>query len=214
MVESGSIEIELDKMIYEVEEIYWVPNTSEKIFNKKYCELLKCIGNQNAIFGGDINTDYLKLMQHKRSKELYSINVNAQYIPSITLPTWVTHNSCTLIDNIHVKEKSLSRYCAGILVDDISDHFPCLLSLQLKMLPNKESLLYKFTRSINDEKILAINNELLYKDWTYLLEYDVYDSYAKLSKEITTVWNKHAPLVLKRIQPRDICKRAGWQRHY
>ena len=127
-------------------------------------------------------------------------------MPSITLPTQVTHNSYSLIDNIHVKDKSLSRHYAGVLVDDISDHLPCLLSLQLKMSPNNESPLYKFTRSINDEKIFAVNNELPYKDWTHLLDYDVDDSYAKLSEEITTVLNKHAPLVLKRIEPRDICK--------
>ena len=206
MVESGFIEIELHKIIYVGGEIYWIPNTSEKIFNEKYCELLKHIRNQNAIIGGDFNIDYLKLLQHKRSEELYNINVNAQYIPSITLPTQVTHNSCTLIDNIHVKDKNLSRYYAGILLDDISDHFPCLLSLQLKMSPNKESPLYKFTSSINDEKIFVMNNELLYKDWTHLLGYEVDDSYVKLSEEITIVLNKHGPLVLKRIQPRDICK--------
>ena len=38
-----------------------------------------------------------------------------------------------------------------------------------------------------------MNDELLYKDQSHLLDYDV-------------VLNKHAPLVLKRIQPRDICK--------
>ena len=138
MVESGFIEIELDKTIYIVGEIYRVPNTSEKIFNEKYCELPKCIGNQNAIICGDFNIDYLKLLQHKRSEEFNNINVTAHYIPCITSPTQVTHNSCTLIDNIHVKDKSLSRYYAGVLVDDISDHFPYLLSLQLKMSPNKE----------------------------------------------------------------------------
>ena len=74
------------------------------------------------------------------------------------------------------------------------------------MSPNKESPLYKVTRSINDEKIFAMNNELLYKDWTHLLDYDIDDSYAKLSEVIATVLNKHAPLVLKRIQPRDICR--------
>ena len=207
MVESGFIEIELDKIIYILEEIYRILNTSEKIFNEKYCELLKCIGNQNAIIGGDFNIDYLQPLQHKRLEELYNINVNAQYILSITLLTRVTHNSCTLIENIHVKDKSLSRYYAGILVDDISDHFSCLLSLQLKMSPNKESPLYKFTRSINDEKTFAMDNELLYKDWTHLLDYDIDDSYAKLSEEITIVLNKDLPLVLKRIQPRDICRK-------
>ena len=65
MVESGFIEIELDKIIYIVGEIYWVPNTSEKIFNEKYCELLKCIGNQNAIIGGDFNIDCLNCCNTK-----------------------------------------------------------------------------------------------------------------------------------------------------
>ena len=66
--------------------------------------------------------------------------------------------------------------------------------------------MYKFTRSINDEKIFVMNSELLYKDWTHLLDYDVDDSYAKLSEGITTVLNKHVPLILKSLQPRDICK--------
>ena len=44
-------------------------------------------------------------------------------------------------------------------------------------------------------KIFAMNNELLYKDWTHLLDYDIDDSYAKLSEEITTVLNIHAPIV-------------------
>ena len=74
------------------------------------------------------------------------------------------------------------------------------------MSPNKESPLYKFTRSINDEKVFAMSNELVYKDWTHLLDYAVDDSYAKFSEEITTVLSKHASLVVKRIQPRDICK--------
>ena len=70
-------------------EINQVPNTYEKIFNEKYYELLKCIGNQDAIIGGDFNIDYIRLLQHKRSEELYSINVNAQYIWS----TWM-HTPC------------------------------------------------------------------------------------------------------------------------
>ena len=61
MVESGFIEIELDKIIYVVGEIYQVPNPSEKTFNEKYCDLLKCIVHQNAIIGSDYNIDYLKL---------------------------------------------------------------------------------------------------------------------------------------------------------
>ena len=50
-----------------------------------------------------------------------------------------------------------------------------------------------------------MNNELSYKDWKHLLDYDIDDSYTKC-EEITTVLNKHAPLVLKRTQPLCICR--------
>ena len=60
--------------------------------------------------------------------------------------------------------------------------------------------------SINDDKIFAMTNELLYRDWTHLPGCDIDDSYPKLSEEITTVLNKHKPLVLKRIQLRVICR--------
>ena len=50
--------------------------------------------------------------------------------PIITRPTRITKSSTTLIDNILIDRKLLDSYYCGILLDDISDHMPCLLGLK------------------------------------------------------------------------------------
>ena len=46
-------------------------------------------------------------------------------IPTITKPTRVTHNTCSLIDDVYVNNFSNgSSSLSGILYWDISDHYP------------------------------------------------------------------------------------------
>ena len=48
-------------------------------------------------------------------------------IPSAILPTRITQDSSTLIDNIYISKQI--DYINKILIDDLSDHFPILLIL-------------------------------------------------------------------------------------
>ena len=48
-------------------------------------------------------------------------------VPTITRPTRITSESATLIDNIYVSGNRLEYLRSGILVADISDHFPIFL---------------------------------------------------------------------------------------
>ena len=54
-------------------------------------------------------------------------------MPTITRPTRITSESATLIDKIYVSGNRLEYLRSGILVADISDHFP-ILFLLVKML--------------------------------------------------------------------------------
>ena len=45
-------------------------------------------------------------------------------MPTITRPTRITSESATLIDTIYVSGNRLEYLRSGILVADISDHFP------------------------------------------------------------------------------------------
>ena len=48
--------------------------------------------------------------------------------PTLTLPTRITQYRATLIDNIFSNNGNLDSQLSGIIVSDISDHFPCVYS--------------------------------------------------------------------------------------
>ena len=48
-------------------------------------------------------------------------------MPTVTRPTRITSESATLIDNFYVSGNRLECLQSGILVADISDHFPFFL---------------------------------------------------------------------------------------
>ena len=51
-------------------------------------------------------------------------------LPTVTKPTRISKTSATLIDNILISEKLQSNYESAILLDDMSDHLPCILTLK------------------------------------------------------------------------------------
>ena len=59
--------------------------------------------------------------------------------PNITLPTRVTKNTATLIDQIYSKfdKKVSNENFAGIIDSNLSDHFPIFLCIPLEIEKNK-----------------------------------------------------------------------------
>ena len=106
-----------------VGEVYRVPASScpDSIYNY---ELQR--ENKQIILGTDQNFDYLN-MSCAYSKHLFEIFFSAGLVPTITRPTRITHETATLIDNLYVSGKSIVNLHSGILVADISDHFPVLV---------------------------------------------------------------------------------------
>ncbi len=142
-------------------EIYRVPNTNESIFLDKYSDILNKIGdnNEEIIIGTDQNLDLLRFEQHTRTKEFLDINFSYGLIPTITKPTRVTHASATLIDNIYISSKKVHSINSQILITDISDHFPVLVSVGPK--PPKNRTKVKITkRSLDSVAIENLQNIL------------------------------------------------------
>ena len=84
--------------------------------------------------------------------------------PTITKPTRLTHASATLIDNIFVRKEQCDNYRSMLLLDDLSDHLPCLVSLN-NLEPEKKfpDLIWK--RSLNDKNIKKIETKLQIIEW-------------------------------------------------
>ena len=71
---------------------------------------------------GDFNLDLLQCHERSLCQDFLDLMLSKSYAPTITKPTRITESTATLIDNIFVS--GTSNVQSGIIVNDISDHFP------------------------------------------------------------------------------------------
>ena len=82
------------------------------------------------MIGLDHNLDLLKSTKHVPTDGFISANLSLGLMPTITRPTQITRNTATLIDNIFISQTWLENFECGILVDDMSDHLPSIVSIK------------------------------------------------------------------------------------
>ena len=146
---------------------------------------------------GDFNLDLLKIDTNQHIKEFFESMLANGFLPKITLPTRLTENNGTLIDNIFCKlSKDLSETTAGILRYQISDHKPCFVTLDYLLLSCKshkyirvrkggQNSLRNFCEDIAlNCQISNLNNELMT---------DPNLNYNVISENITLSLEKHFP---------------------
>ena len=86
------------------------------------------------------------------------------YVPTITMPTRVTHQSATLIENIFTN-KPTHEDLTGIIITDISDHFAMFHIGNFNKTPPINAPKYT-TRSLKHENILALKTQLKSTDFS------------------------------------------------
>ena len=127
------VSIEIDGLVFStkrnvvVSVIYRPPNTDTRHFNEKLCALLECISSEKKLcyLIGDYNINILNYGNHSATDEFVDMLYSHAFLPLINCPTRITPTSATIIDNIFTNNID-ERECRqnGILVTDISDHFP------------------------------------------------------------------------------------------
>ena len=130
-IEYICVEIIMKKRSMLLLSLYRPPNQSiaESISDiKKLLGLLYNV-NKNLVICSDHNLDLLKMSDHSKTMEFVELLSTYNLYPVITKPTTLTHASATLIDNIFVGKEHCDNYRSMLLLDDLSDHLPCLLSL-------------------------------------------------------------------------------------
>ena len=78
---------------------------------------------------------------------------------TLTLPTHISDSSATLIDNIFSNTTNKMLHFSGIIITDISDHFPCFYQLKISrdyVKPDK----YMFYRKYNEGNLNKLYHEL------------------------------------------------------
>ena len=89
------------------------------------------------------------------------------FIPLIVRPTRITANSATLIDNIFTNNlENLNNSLNGVLITDISDHFPIFHINRICHVKELDVLMYKRIYNMNNKQ--AFMQELQEIDWCEL----------------------------------------------
>ena len=108
-----------------------------------------------VIITGDFNIDLLKVTETRIISEYFDMITSHSFFPKITLPTRISDNKGTLIDNILCKlSTNFHQTTAGIIVSRISDHFPYFVCINYT---NKKHRTQKYIR-IRQKTVNSLNN--------------------------------------------------------
>ena len=110
--------------------------------------------NSEVLICGDYNINLLKTNSEQHFSYFFDTMLSHSFFPKITFPMRVNNSSgATLIDNIFCKLSSITLQTrAGILLDEISDHYPYFISLDISLKPTKPPRLVK--KRLNSSKAI------------------------------------------------------------
>ena len=118
----------------------------------------------------DHNLDLLKASTHNKMQEFLELASDSGFLCTISKPTRITHQSATLIDNIFISKEFCTGYKSMILIDDISDHMPCLTSLP-RIEVDQKGVVEIHKRKLDNKSIDKIKLDMLAIDWPRKLEH-------------------------------------------
>ena len=98
---------------------------SIEIHNQILDNILGNINHKNCEIQilADFNINMLNFETHGLTNDYINSLISKSFLPIITMPTRINHQSATLIDHIWTNKVS-SFYTSGIIINSLSDHFP------------------------------------------------------------------------------------------
>ena len=185
--------------------MYRPPSTNISEFINIFNNQIGKINNKGyeCIIGLDHNLDLLKQSVHSKTQEFLECILDHNLLPTITKPTRISKTSATLIDNILISKKFQPNYESLIIVDDLSDHLPCLVRLKNFNPTGTKNFILK--RVINNKAVKNIREDLSKINWHAKLKDTLAsDSFQAFHSELPISLNKHAPEKLVRIKEKRI----------
>ena len=162
----------------------------EILHSLRYNPLYKKSTDINIV--GDFNIDLLKYQIHSDTGTYLETLLEYSLLPIVTLPTRISHNSATIIDHISTSFLD-NKYDVGIIISDLSDHFPVFYTRSINENLVAPPELPK-TRRINDNTKEIFNNLLQNYDWTHVLNnFDPASSFDDFFRIIDFCYNKAFP---------------------
>ena len=169
-MECIAVEIKLPGKTIIASSVYRLPNTDHKKFTKTFYDFCKHIARKSLynIIGLDHNLDLLKSDKHTNT-QLFSEGVlENSLLPCITRPTRISKSRATLIDNIIINREIYNNLRCGVLISDLSDHSPCIMSWS-GIQKNKKKAISFISKNLDAKQLTALKEDLNI-NWKHLHE--------------------------------------------
>lgn len=153
--------------------------------------------NTDVIIAGDYNINLLKVNEKPIIAEYFDMLTNHSFFPKITLPTRLSNNNGTLIDNFLCKltECTLNT-TSGVIINKLSDHQPYFTILN-NITPNYHPPRYIKSNNNSKESIQNFHEALATSPQLHSLNSDLKQdpniNYSILEETIDTNKNNHLP---------------------
>jgi hypothetical protein len=170
--ESIFVEASCDDKTLLVGEIYRIPGSNDQVSVERFDSLLHSLTNFKGqiVIGTDQNFNFLNVQHHNKTLELLNVFIPSGFFPTITIPTRITHDTSSLIDNIYVKLSDKHEVSSsGVVTTDISDHLPIFNFIGRQPAQKPENKFVKY-RKLNDNAIQRIISFLDSIDWINILK--------------------------------------------
>ena len=199
-MESVFIEINNEVLTFNrnivIGDIYRTPNTNIKGFNAQIASVLEelRINKKLVYLMGDYNIDLLNSESHDLTNEFVDLVYCNEFLPLISRPTRITSTS-TLIDNIFTNNHGdLNCSLNGILVADISDHFPTFHVNCSFTVKETDSCLV--TRVYNEKNKQNFTQAISEVDWTEICNIpDTQESFDLFHSKLISLHEKCFPTI-------------------
>ena len=191
--------------------IYHPPNTAPALFTEELEWLANALLKQKTdwIIGTDHNMDFLKVGMQRNTQQFIDMLLECRMTPTITCPTRISKTSATLIDNILVTQWHCKRYESCVLIDDLSDHLPCLLQLK-NFKTTKKHEVYIETRDIRTKSLNCLNENLAHIDCSCIFEKNnnktASDKFETFHTELMRQVNNFCPIRKRKIPKKELRK--------
>ena len=192
--------------------LYRPPNGAVATFNKSFKQMVDVWRrvHKHIIIGTDHNLDFLKTEKHPQTQTFLEKIFDCSLLPMITQPTRITKSTATLIDNILVDQMlTLNSFCS-VLIDNISDHLPCIVVLKdVKIKPN--SKLSITSRDTRKQSLDGLKSTLRDCDW-YSGNVNTDDLNSKVNQfhsKLLELIDYHCPLTTRSVKYKSI-RREPW----
>ena len=159
---------------------------------------------KNCYIMGDFNLNLLAHNSNSKISDFINLFYSHGFVPCIDRPTRIKYNkngqlSATLIDNIFTND-ILSNINSGVLITDISDHFPTFMK-QHNPLHNTQTSTTPPTQSrcFKHDNIKGLINALNITDWEQVTSiHDPEKAYNIFDNKMSNLLDIHCPMKTKK----------------